>query len=43
MGTPWKGHGTSESIMGLRWGTPRKDMGPLEVLWDGDGDGVPPV
>ena len=23
--------------MGWRWGTPRKDMGPMEVLWDGDG------
>ena len=26
--------------MGWRRGTPRKDMGPVEVLWDGDG--VPP-
>ena len=32
-GVPHKG-GTSH------WGTPRKDMGPVEVLWDGDG--VPP-
>ena len=22
--------------MGWRWGTPRKDMAPGEVLWDGD-------
>ena len=53
-GVPQKGHGTSGSIMGWRWGTPeriwdqwkyygmemgypRKDMGPVEVLWDGDG------
>ena len=37
-GTPGKGPGTSGSIMGWRWGTPpRKDMGPVEVLWDGDG------
>ena len=35
--TPWKGHGTSGSIMGCRWGTPREDMRPVEVLWDGDG------
>ena len=45
-GTPQKGHGTSGSIMGWRWGTPppppRKDMGPVKVLWDGDGDGVTP-
>ena len=27
---PGKGPGTSY------WGTPRKDMGPVEVLWDGD-------
>ena len=32
--SPGKGPGTSH------WGTPRKDMGPVEVLWDGDG--VPP-
>ena len=23
--------------MGWRWGTPRKAMGPVEALWDGDG------
>ena len=23
--------------MGWKWGTPRKDMGPVEELWDGDG------
>ena len=23
--------------MEWRWGTPRKDMGPVEVLWDLDG------
>ena len=28
---PGKGPGTSH------WGTPRKDMGPVEALWDGDG------
>ena len=41
---PQKGHGTSESIMGLRWGTPPpgKDMGPVEVLWEGDGINHPP-
>ena len=22
---------------GMEMGTPRKDMGPVEVLWDGDG------
>ena len=33
-GSPWKGPGTSH------WGTPRKDMGTVEVLWDGEG--VPP-
>ena len=31
---PGKGPGTSH------WGTPLKDMGPVEVLWDGNG--VPP-
>ena len=36
-----RGPGTSETIMGWRWGThPGKEMGPVEVLWDGDG--VPP-
>ena len=40
MGYPQKGHETSGSIMGWRWGTPRKDLRPVEVLWDGDG--VPP-
>ena len=41
---PQKGHETSGSIMGWRWGSPpRKDMGLMEVLCDGDGDGVPPV
>ena len=36
-GTPLgKGPGTSH------WGTPRKDMGPVEVLWDGDGVHPPP-
>ena len=39
-GVPQKGHGTSVSIMGWRLGTPRKDMEPVEVLWNGDG--VPP-
>ena len=56
-GIPPEGHGTSGSIMGWRWYTPRrtwdqwkyygmemgyphKDMGPVEVLWDGDG--IPP-
>ena len=29
---PQKGHGTSGSFMRWRWG-----MGPVEVLWDGDG------
>ena len=39
---PPKGHGASGSIMEWRWGTPSgKDMGPVEVLWDGDG--VPPA
>ena len=38
-GTPYKRHVTSgsRSIMGWRWVTPRKDKGPVEVLWDGDG------
>ena len=27
--------------MGCRWGTPRKDMGPVEVLYKGIG--VPPL
>ena len=31
---PQKGHGTSGSIMGWRSGTPGKDMGPVEVLWE---------
>ena len=31
------------SIMGWIWGTsPGKDMGPVEVLWDGDGVNPPP-
>ena len=36
--TPQKGHGTSGSY-GMEMGYPltRKDMGPVEVLWDGDG------
>ena len=25
------------------WGTPRKDMGPVKVLWDGDGVTPPGV
>ena len=29
--------------MEWRWGTPRKDMGPVEVLWDGDGAPPPQV
>ena len=32
MGYSQKGHGTSGSIMGWRWGTPRKDMGPVKAL-----------
>ena len=40
MGYPQKGHGTSGSIRQWIWGIPRKVMGPVEVLWDGDG--VPP-
>ena len=34
-GVPQKGPWTTGIIM--RWGTPRKHMGPVEVLWDGDG------
>ena len=34
--------GASRSIMGWRWGTLGKDMGPVEVLWDGDGVNPPP-
>ena len=37
---PQKGPGTSGSIMGWRWVPPRKDMGPVYILWNGDG--VPP-
>ena len=39
---PKRGHGTNGSIMGCRWGTPpRKDMEPVEALWDGNG--APPM
>ena len=41
-GTPSKWHGTSGSIIGWRWGTTGKDMGPVEVLRNRDWDGVPP-
>ena len=46
-GTPGMGPGTSHwgTLMEWNWdqslGYPRKDMGPVEVLWDGDG--VPQV
>ena len=39
-GYPQKRHGTSGSIIGWRWVSPRKGMGPVEVLWAGNG--VPP-
>ena len=29
--------GPVEVLLAWRWGTPGKDMGPVEVLWDGDG------
>ena len=36
-GIPKKVHGTSKNIMGWRLEYPsRNDMGPVEVLWDGD-------
>ena len=28
--------------MGWRWDTPGKEIGPVEVLWDGDGVSVTP-
>ena len=43
-GVPRKlpGWGTAGNEPGTSdWGTPRNDMEPVEVLWDGDG--VPPV
>ena len=40
-GYPGKGHWISGTIIGFGWGTPRKDLGPVEVLWDEDG--YPPL
>ena len=42
--TPQKGYGTIGSIMGWRWSNPpRKDMGPVKVLLEGDVVTPPPT
>ena len=42
-GTPWKGHGTSGSIMGWRWGTPPPGCGETHTCENSqERTGIPP-